>query len=66
MEEEVSELVLLEVGEEVAAGLDGAELGHVVRETAVNPGGCKEDKERRRQVRGAPAKTSSGRITLRI
>ena len=44
MEEEVSELVLLEVGQEVAAGLDGAELGHVVRKTAVHPSGCNEEK----------------------
>ena len=39
VEEEVAELVLLEVGQEVPAGLDLAELGHVVRETAVDPGG---------------------------
>ncbi len=38
VEEEVAELVLLEVGEEVAAGLDLSNLGHVVGEAAVHPG----------------------------
>ena len=45
VEEEVSELVLLEVGEEGAAGLDGAQLGHVVRKTTVHPSGCNEEKK---------------------
>ena len=42
VEEEVPELVLLEVGEEVAARLHRAQLRHVVGETAVHPRRCKE------------------------
>ena len=45
VEEEVAELVLLELCEEISSGLDRTDLGHVVRETPVDPCGWKRRRE---------------------
>ena len=66
VEEEVPELVLLEVGEEVAARLHRAQLRHVVGEAAVHPRRCKEKQIVTRWHRPSPMQSCHFLVTFTV